>query len=928
MSLSQSMSSYLSSSSAEKKKKTGGGRDDFVELDSTQVLGHFPNKAARKLLAEEWERLTPQQQMHLKAVRSKRGVHCDVCGLYGYYRENCPNLCVTPPGTPDSLDSTPPTTPRKRGDPIKSKKKKDMDEGFDMVPYVEEQDNASGGAFFWGANKDSQQMVTFTPAGDNISLLDSLSSIHSATSTTTGSRSKRSKSNRGGEGEEEKSVTSVHQLKTKVDLSNLRPIATNEVEQLRKSDAKVDRFAFFNYANQTYARTYAELTLQQVMRRMMRLVEQQLLSNVDNLTATFDTTLLAPPKDVIEDTFYPKDFLEVKEFREYFYHLQNKEKPFRTYQYQGHARPDEDLDLLFRVSKDPVSSLYKVKKNAGESIHAKNNWKSTLAKHDTLANSDPNLRVKQEKMNALFANQSKWIALQSTSMKYQNDRYEHLVMMLRWELQREHQREYQLLSCESKRASKDAAMEIYQQRLSAVDLMMRVLQSYHFTAGLEEADFLMFCLKEWEDNIQRRLGGDTSTAGAGTGGGADLQGTTTSAGGAGDGQAITGEGNNRTGTGTTSKTSGGYTNATSFLTEKEIERLPEKERLALIYGKDNIWKQRDDRMKKKQAEAKVRNEAIQMMQKKSGIGGKKDLVSKETHPYFHDTQFLQQLEKKHERMYKKSKAGKAFSASDQRELMKQEALRRSQSRQAEDEEDNQIITLNEETLASLQQRRSQANRSRDGYDDDNDDDDRSFSMPTLTRTNSYESVQSHNTANSAQQSAVVSFVGEGEGKSGADALLPSMADILGLAESHSTLLEERKSKRIQQREHVQKSKPQKQYVVQRKPHPREVDAAHIAKVKKSFRMAGLGNRIRKGNDDDYAHALPALIPIPQAFDGNSQVSSYTGQNIIFQLKKDMVLSDLGKHFRCLYHLNDDVYIVCLHILCRLFSSNCSTIVCT
>ncbi len=61
----------------------------------------------------------------------------------------------------------------------------------------------------------------------------------------------------------------------------------------------------------------------------------------------------------------------------------------------------------------------------------------------------------------------------------------------------------------------------------------------------------------------------------------------------------------------------------------------------------------------------------------------------------------------------------------------------------------------------------------------------------------------------------------------------------------------------------------------------------------SIRRAGLANRIRKGNDDDYAHALPALIPIPKAFDGNSQVSSYTGQNIIFKLKKDMVLSDIG-----------------------------------
>lgn len=61
-------------------------------------------------------------------------------------------------------------------------------------------------------------------------------------------------------------------------------------------------------------------------------------------------------------------------------------------------------------------------------------------------------------------------------------------------------------------------------------------------------------------------------------------------------------------------------------------------------------------------------------------------------------------------------------------------------------------------------------------------------------------------------------------------------------------------------------------------------------------MAGLGSRIRKGVDDDFAMALPALIPIPQAFDGNSETKSYTASNIVFQLKKDMVLSDLGNIF--------------------------------
>lgn len=62
------------------------------------------------------------------------------------------------------------------------------------------------------------------------------------------------------------------------------------------------------------------------------------------------------------------------------------------------------------------------------------------------------------------------------------------------------------------------------------------------------------------------------------------------------------------------------------------------------------------------------------------------------------------------------------------------------------------------------------------------------------------------------------------------------------------------------------------------------------------RLAGLGRRIRQGKDTDPAHALPALIPIPRAFDGDSKIESYTADNIVYGLKKQMVLSDIGESF--------------------------------
>ncbi|RYH15595.1 hypothetical protein EON65_31540 [archaeon] len=58
-------------------------------------------------------------------------------------------------------------------------------------------------------------------------------------------------------------------------------------------------------------------------------------------------------------------------------------------------------------------------------------------------------------------------------------------------------------------------------------------------------------------------------------------------------------------------------------------------------------------------------------------------------------------------------------------------------------------------------------------------------------------------------------------------------------------------------------------------------------------MAGLASRIREGKDDDLAHALPALIPIPKAFDGDSKLQSYTADNIVYDIKKKLILSEMG-----------------------------------
>jgi hypothetical protein len=406
-----------------------------VNADSN-VVGEYPNRISRRLLAKEWKTLSPERQLTVRAARSQRGICCTICGLAGYFRENCPNNCTSRPSTPDSLGSTPPLTPN-------------------IVNRVNSLGltKPSSTGIFWGDSKDCS-LVT--------------------------------------------NEKSSYQLKQKPDLTIVRQDAQLRLAELRETDmAPEGLFTFFTHSQHTYARTFAELSLQQVMRRLMRLLEKQLLSNADNLEAEFDTTLLHPPSDKVGTSFYPEELRNAKEFRDYFYQQSLKKHVDLNYNFQGNVRPIDDLDVLFRGNFHDKGELYKTKVNAGESIHAKNTWKSVLAKFDTLSDSDPTMARKQQKINQLFKNQSKWIEMQSKSMQYRNDRFEHLVNLLKSEIAKEHNREGLLLAASSKRAAKDLAMNVFQERLNSVDIIMKLLNSYKFSAGLEEADFLLFCLKNW-----------------------------------------------------------------------------------------------------------------------------------------------------------------------------------------------------------------------------------------------------------------------------------------------------------------------------------------------------------------------------------------------------------------------------------------------
>jgi hypothetical protein len=197
----------------------------------------------------------------------------------------------------------------------------------------------------------------------------------------------------------------------------------------------------------------------------------------------------------------------VKEYRDYFLAKEHKkDRNKKIYQNQSSVRCADELDPIFRGGMVSDEFLYKVNPDAGASMHSKNTWKSVLSHSDDLASSDPIMAKKQAKLQALFRNQSKWIKMQQVGMAQKNDRFEHLVQILRDEIKNEHEREGRALKA-SKHAVKNTQMQIYRERLDTVDKIMGCLQSYNFTSGLDEADFLLFCFIKWKETLHHKVYG-------------------------------------------------------------------------------------------------------------------------------------------------------------------------------------------------------------------------------------------------------------------------------------------------------------------------------------------------------------------------------------------------------------------------------------
>ena len=249
-----------------------------MEFKEEEVIGDYPNKTVRKFLAKEWHKLNPIEQLKLRAIRSKRGIACDICGRIGYFRENCPASCTSPPSTPDSLDSTPPSSPKR-------KKKEDIvgntSTGSGFKAHDITSNSAKNVTMFWGHSTSSP--------------LDEEDALSIGTASLDKSHSQEMVLSLNPITPENNKKKSSYEYRRPVNMKIVRPQATRHLKDLRKSDKSIGEFNFFHYAEETYHRDYSELTLHQLMRKLMRLLENHLLNTSKLLEASFDTTLLVPP---------------------------------------------------------------------------------------------------------------------------------------------------------------------------------------------------------------------------------------------------------------------------------------------------------------------------------------------------------------------------------------------------------------------------------------------------------------------------------------------------------------------------------------------------------------------------------------------------------------------------------------------------------
>jgi hypothetical protein len=153
----------------------------------------------------------------------------------------------------------------------------------------------------------------------------------------------------------------------KVDINTVKKLTSIELQKLKETDSNLEMFQYFTEADEGYYKTYPQLTLHQVMRRIMRILERKLNENVHNLENEFDKTLLHPPLKKIHKHFYSTKLSKIDKFNEYFIDKEVKQNSVFNHNFHSSVRPIDELDILFRgtSSTKKNNSLFKPCENPG-----------------------------------------------------------------------------------------------------------------------------------------------------------------------------------------------------------------------------------------------------------------------------------------------------------------------------------------------------------------------------------------------------------------------------------------------------------------------------------------------------------------------------------------------------------------------------------
>lgn len=817
-----------------KKKEKAPRPEPKSQTFAEEGQSHYMAPAMRKYLTEKWHNSTDEERKQVVSIRSRKGMRCHICGRFGYFREICPTGCESPPPTPDSMASTPPVTPPP---------------------------SPPGLGVMWG----------------NIGF--------AAEEYISPQKMKEEKEKKG--------------IVMKADLRPLRENSVEAKEDMRVSDYSIGGFEFFAHAEEGYSRTIPELSLHQVLRRLMRLLERDLIRNAEKLENEYDVTLLHPPHEKDRDVFYTEAIGKIKKHKEYFIKkaLKDERTARLAYKFQGQLRSDDQLDVIFRGATDGMQdlSLYKTDPKAGASQHSKIGWKSNLARYDQLAVSDPTALAKAEAVEKLFRDQGAWTEKQRKDMMFRNDRYEHLVHIIREEMKLEHAREAKELEAKVKgfKEGKAAQMEIWLERLNAIDEIMVMLKEYGITGALDEADLLLYQVDKWTEEMKKHVPANRSRR----------QKRNAKC----DDDDDTEVGNFRGGSkGELGEGEGHHSNAFLSVADAVHKEHEAEKNKGLSNVPDTADTEKTGRVRSR-GKKREKNVSSEMDGVKT-IGNA--MMSAGASPYYESDVAIERHKKLSERLSKhwKTSLAKKDGASSLGGTASirtspahgEDASIESVEEDEEDEEedyDNNSLAYSEDGSTvepvgpspSRLSNKTSVSFIRNG---------RVRIVPNSTPVMSRQKV---NTKVIMKQEEYDDLMGAASRRKGVKRELRKKYKNSKMSMPEDEVLDkqddaEREAKALQveeKRRTHQGWKPRKWHVVAKKS-PHAIDQERMAEARRTFVAAGLEKNIRKGRQDDLAWAVPSLIPVPGAFEGDDtqRLNSYAGAKIVDGLQGRMV-NDMG-----------------------------------